>query len=479
MSLKIRGKFYRRTDIKLTLWYIFTFSMSTLMIFGFLYFRLRHQLIKEIDQFLLDETAEMERVLSKAPQETLFLMRFEDEVMGRKYYPFFFQVLNREGAPLYTSKGFGELGYVVSEVVLANARSGKETRERFISSKRRTPYRIISTPVYQNGAFHQIIQIGTHLHFARKNLVHFRNNILVALLIVLALGTLGGWILARRSLSPIGYITSKTRAITSENLSERLQGRGTGDEIDELIHTINEMIARLENSFKQIAEFTADASHELKTPICALRGEAEVLLSQGRSSEEYQEGLAHLIERIDYLNRMINDLILLSKFDSHQADLRKIPLRLDLLIRDIADLFKVLAEQKKIDFVMGTLPEVMVMGDKLRLQQLFTNLIDNAIKYTKKGSIQVTLEESESNVIVKIKDTGIGIPKEEQTNIFKRFYRVDKSRSKDTGGVGLGLSIAEGIIQAHSGKIEVESDLNKGTLLTVYLPILKPEPSKS
>lgn len=479
MSLKIRGKLFRRTDFKLTLWYIFTFSMSTLIIFGFLYFRLRHQLIKEIDQFLLDETIEMTRVLSKAPQETLFLMRFEDDVMGRKYYPFFFQVLNREGTPLYTSKGFGGLGYIVSEEVLANARNGKETRERFVSSKRRTPYRIISTPVYQNGELHQIVQIGTHLRFARKNLVHFRNNILVALLIVLALGTLGGWILARRSLSPIGYITSKTRAITSENLSERLQGRGTGDEVDELIHTINEMIARLENSFKQIAEFTADASHELKTPICALRGEAEVLLSQGRSSEEYQEGLAHLIERFDYLNRMINDLILLSKFDSHQADLRKIPLRLDLLIRDVVDLFMVLAEQKKIDFLMGTLPEVRVMGDKLRLQQLFTNLIDNAIKYTEKGSIQVTLEKNESHAIVKIKDTGIGIPKEEQANIFKRFYRVDKSRSRETGGVGLGLSIAQWITHAHQGKIEVESDLNKGTLLTVYLPLLKPEPSKS
>lgn len=479
MSSKIRGKFYRRTDFKLTLWYLFTFSMSTLMIFGFLYFRLRHQLIKEIDQFLLDETFEITSVLSQTPQEALFLMRFEDEVMGRKYYPFFFQVLNREGAPLYTSKGFGELGYVVSEEVWVNARNGKETRERFVSSKRRTPYRIISTPVYQNGALHQIIQIGTHLRFARKNLVHFRNNILTALLIVLMLGTLGGWILARRSLSPIGYITSKTRAITSENLNERLQARKTGDEIDELIHTINEMIVRLDASFKRMAEFIADASHELKTPLCVLKGEAEVLLSGKRSLEEYQEGLVHFLEQFENLNRVINDLILLSKFDSCQAELNKIPLRLDLLIRDIADLFKVLAEQKKIDFMIETLPEVVVMGDKLRLQQLFTNLIDNAVKYTQKGSIQVTLEKNESHVIVKIKDTGIGIPKEEQTNIFKRFYRVDKSRSKETGGVGLGLSIAQSIIQVHQGKIEIESDLDKGTLLTVYLPVLTPEPSES
>lgn len=473
MSSKTGGKLYRRTDFKLTLWYIFTFTVSTLIICGFLYFRLRHQLVKEIDQFLLDEIIEMEKVLSQASQETHFLMRFEDEVMGRKYYPFFFQVLNREGAPLYTSKGFGELGYVVSEEVLANAKNGKETRERFISSKRRTPYRIISTPVYQNGASHQIIQIGTHLHFARKNLVHFRNNILAALLIVLVLGTLGGWALARRSLSPIGYIASKTRAITSENLSERLQAKGTGDEIDDLIQTINEMIARLESSFKRMVEFTADASHELKTPICALKGEAEVLLSKARSPEEYQEGLTQFIERFDYLNRMINDLILLSKADASQAELKMVPLRLDLLINNLGSLFQILAEQKSLILEIGPLEEVVVKGDKIRLQQLFTNLIDNAIKYTPKGSVQITLEKNQETAIVKIRDRGIGIPKEEQEHIFKRFYRVDKSRSRETGGVGLGLSIAQWIAHAHHGKIEVESELNKGSIFTLYLPILK------
>ncbi len=473
MSSKIGGKLYRRTDIKLTLWYVFTFILSTLIICGFLYFRLKHQLIKEIDQFLLDETMEMERVLLQASREIHFLMRFEDEVMGRKYYPFFFQVLNGEGAPLYTSKGFRELGYVVSEEVLANVMRGKETRERFISSNRRTPYRLITTPVYKDGTLHGIIQVGTHLRFVRKNLVHFRNNLLAALLIMLALGTLGGWVLARRSLSPVGYIASKTRSITPENLSERLQARGTGDEMDQLIHTINGMIARLEDSFKRMAEFTADASHELKTPICALKGEAEVLLSKPRSPEEYQEGLTHFIEQFEHLNRMINNLILLSKFDSRQAEMNITPLRLDLLLKDIVNLFRILAEQKEIELIMEPFQEVKVRGDKIRLQQLFTNLIDNAIKFTQKGTIQVTLEKDKKYVTVKIKDTGMGIPREEQANIFKRFYRVDKSRSKDTGGVGLGLSIAQWIAHAHHGRIEVDSELNKGSTFTLYLPIYK------
>jgi signal transduction histidine kinase len=243
--------------------------------------------------------------------------------------------------------------------------------------------------------------------------------------------------------------------------------------MDSLIQTINGMIARLESSFRRMAEFTADASHELKTPLCALKGEAEVLLSKKRPLEEYQEGLAHFIERFDQLNRMINDLTLLSKFDSSQVELNMASLRLDLLVRDIGNLFKILAEQKGIDWQVGQVQEVTILGDKVRLQQLFTNLIDNAIKYTSEGSIRITVEKDEENAVVQVVDTGIGIPREEQEKIFKRFYRVDKSRSKESGGVGLGLSIAEWIAKAHQGRIEVNSGLNRGSTFTVYLPTLK------
>jgi heavy metal sensor kinase len=473
MFLKTGAKFYGRTDVKMTLWYVLTFLLSALIIFTFLYLRLKHQLIKEVDRFLLDETKELAAVFSRNPREIDFLMRFEDEVTARKYFPFFFQILDQDGKPLYVSKGFREIGYEPNDQVLVNARNGKDTQERIRSSKRRTPYRIISTPVYRDGKLIEIIQLGTHLHFVNKSLSVFKRNILAAFPIILILGSLGGWILARRSLSPIGYIASKAQSITSQNLSERLARRGTDDEMDDLIQTINGMIARLEASFNRLAAFTADASHELKTPICAMRGEAEVLLSKGRAAEEYQEGLINFIEQFDHLNHMINDLILLSKFDASQVELKMVPLRLDLLIKDLCNLFQVLAEQNKINLKMGRLEEVTVLGDKVRLQQLFTNLIDNAIKYTSKGSIVVTVEKNEEMVITKVKDTGIGIPKEEQQNIFKRFYRVDKSRSRDSGGVGLGLSIAEWIARAHHGRIEVDSESNRGSTFTVYLPLQK------
>jgi two-component system phosphate regulon sensor histidine kinase PhoR len=207
-----------------------------------------------------------------------------------------------------------------------------------------------------------------------------------------------------------------------------------------------------------------------------MRGEAEVLLLKPRSPEEYQEALVHFIEEFDRLNQMISDLILLSKFDASQMELKMAPLRLDLLLKVLGDLFRVLAEQKGLAFEVEAPEEVVLAGDKARLQQLFTNLIDNAIKYTSKGSIRITLEKERDSLLVRIRDTGIGIPKEEQDKIFKRFYRVDKSRSKESGGVGLGLNIAEWIARAHHGRIEVESVLNQGSTFTVYLS-LPPNPT--
>jgi len=469
MSLKIGGRFLQRTDVKLTGLYVLTFFLSSLIICGFLYFRLKHQLIKGVDRFLLDEINELSEVLSKDMKEKESLKSFEFGVASRTYYPLYFRVLDAEGAIFYASEGMRGIEYKVDEKVMSLARKGRNNIEKIHSPGRRRPFRFISAPLYRDGKLAYIVQLGTHLRFIRKSLSGFKRNILAAFPIVLVLGSLGGWLLARRSLSPIGYITSKARSITSANLSERLKLRGADDEMDDLIRTINEMIARLESSFKRMAEFTADASHELKTPICAMRGEAEVLLSKGRNTEEYQEGLAHSIEQFDHLNQMINDLILLSKFDATQVELKRVPLRLDLLIKDLCNLFQILAEQKENSLEMGTIEEVTILGDKVRLQQLFTNLIDNAIKYTSKGSIHVTLQKNEDIALVKIKDAGI--PKEEQEKIFKRFYRVDKSRSRETGGVGLGLSIAEWIAHAHHGKIDIDSQLNEGSTFTVCLPI--------
>ncbi len=473
MSLKIRGRSLRRTDIKLTLWYILIFLVSSLIICGFLYLRLKHQLIKEVDLLLLDETKELKDFMVRYPNDLKGLKIFEEIEKSKAYYPLYFQIQDLDGEILFISDNFkGARSHGIDNVVV-KVKENRVFWEDIYFPDRRRPFRFVASLFHPPAGSPVVIQMGTSLRFVRKSLSNFKSNLLMAIPIMVLLGSLGGWILARRSLSPIGYVVSKTQNITSQNLSERLEPRGTGDEMDDLIQTINGMIARLEGSFKRMAEFTADVSHELKTPLCAMRGEAEVLLSKTRNIEEYQEGLVHFIEQFDHLNRMINDLILLSKSDASQIELKMEPVRLDLLIKEVSGLFQILAGQKGLEWTTETPEEVRVMGDKGLLQQLVTNLMDNAIKYTPKGSIRVSLRKSQEKVFIKIQDTGVGIPREEQGNIFRRFYRVDKSRSRETGGVGLGLNIAEWIVHAHQGRIEVESELNRGSTFTVSLPILK------
>ena len=478
MSWKNGDKLLRRTDVKLTLWYVITFLISGLIISAFLYWGLEHQLLKDIDRFILDETNELAELILQDPTNQDLFRGYEEEGIARRYYPFFFQVLDEAAQPVYRTQGFKEVHYPSYEKVQANAKMGKKTREDIYSSDRKRLFRVVSTPVFREGRLVSIIQLGTHLDFVRKSLLNFKGSLFAAFPIMVILGSIGGWVLARRSLAPIGYITSKTRSITSQNLSERLSPRGTGDEMDDLIRTINEMITRLEESFRRMAEFTADVSHELRTPLCAMRGEAEVLLSKPRTPEDYQEALADFIEGFDRLNGMISDLILLSKFDATQIELKMAPIRLDLLVKDLGNLFQVLAEQKGLSCEMDISGELTVRGDQVRLQQLCTNLIDNAIKYTQKGSIRIAVGRDHEVAFVRIEDTGIGIPRGELDKIFRRFYRIDKSRSKETGGVGLGLSIVEWIVRVHGGRIEVRSEVNQGSAFTVYLPLAEDEPAR-
>ena len=473
MSLKTGTKRFHRTDVKLTLWYILTFFLSFFMIFGFLHFRLKHQLLKEVDRNLSDEANKLSGFLFQGLRGIDALKTFENANTTRTHYPIYFRILNSDGSLLYVSRNFHEIGYKQTDAMMSGVLQGKRSMEEIRPPGRKRTFRIHSIPVPRKGTLNYVVQVSTHTRFIRKSLSQFKWNLLIAFPIVLGLGSLGGWFLARRSLSPVAYIAAKARTITSSNLSERLSPRGTDDEMDQLIQTINGMIERLEGSFRRMAEFTADASHELKTPLSALRGEAELLLSKRRTPEEYEEGLAHMVERFDHLNRLLNDLTLLSATDSSQVKVETSPLRLDLLVREIGSLFQVLAEQKGILFEVGPLQQVIVPGDSTRLQQLFSNLIENAIKYTSKGSVHVTLEKMNGTAVVRIRDTGVGIPEHEQHKIFERFYRVDKSRSRETGGTGLGLSIAEWIAHAHNGSIKVTSEPDKGSTFSVHLPIHK------
>jgi heavy metal sensor kinase len=474
MSSKKKTKFYKRTDFKITLWYIVTFVVTTLIIFTFMYIRLGHHLIKEIDRFLADESREFAFKISETPLDFKDVIKeYEGDIIEREYYPIYFRVLSAEGGTIATSRNFVEIVYPINQEKLRNIGVGGRYVETVTVPRRKTPFRVLSARLTVDNKIDYVVQIGTRMKSIRKTLGNFRDNILTAIPIVLVLGTVGGWLLAKRNLSPIAYITDATRRITATNLRERLKERQSGDELDHLIATINAMIARLEESFKRMNQLTADVSHELRTPLSAMRGEAELLLSKPRPTREYRRALVTYIEQLDFLTRMIDDLILLSKFDSNEAGLTMIPTKLDRLLINLWEFFGALAEQKGIEFTLGKIESIVVVGDQTRLQQLFTNLIDNAVKFTPSGGhIDISLQKDKEFAKVSIQDTGIGIPYVEFEHIFERFYQVDKSRGREGAGVGLGLSICQWIAKAHHGKIELESEVGKGSHFVVSLPLV-------
>lgn len=231
------------------------------------------------------------------------------------------------------------------------------------------------------------------------------------------------------------------------------------------------MIERLDESFQKLSRFTADAAHELRTPITALKGETEVLLSRKRSSEDYHEALTNNLERLDFLTKLVNDLLILSQADEGKASLKIENLNFSELLKELYEAFTIVAIQKKISFTFSAPEEILINGDSIKLKQLFSNLIDNAIKYTPDGgTISLIVQPGKDQVAVVLKDTGIGIPSDDLPHIFDRFYRVDTSRSRLSGGVGLGLSICQWIVKAHHGTIDVKSQFHQGTTFTVILP---------
>ncbi len=268
----------------------------------------------------------------------------------------------------------------------------------------------------------------------------------------------GGYWLARKALEPIDRMAATAAEITSNQMDRRLEEAGVGDELGGLARTFNDMIERLQRSFEEVRRFTADAAHELRTPLAAMRTEAEVALRSPRSPERDGRVLENLIEEMERLTRLVSQLLFLCREDTGlgAGDIR--PLPLDQLVNEVGEHMQVAAQEKGVGLALDLARTCSVRGDSDRLRQLFFNLLDNAIKYTPAGgSIAVRGEPHDGQIRFDVADTGIGIPAEHLPHVFERFYRVDPSRGPQTEGSGLGLAICRSIAEAHGGRLGIES----------------------
>lgn len=325
--------------------------------------------------------------------------------------------------------------------------------------------------VRENGKISYIIQVLGSLKPIYLHLHRLKTALSVFLPLVMFLAIASSFFLTKRTLKPVDDMTNAMRQITSNNLRHKIEIPKTNDEIKRLAETFNNMLIRLDGAFSNQQQFIQDVSHELRTPLTALKGKQEVALNKKRSPEEYESVLAVNLEEINKMSQLVENLLVLERLENKEPLLKIQPVDLTLMIERILAGMKPLAEQKNIPLLFSSNKQVFIEADGNQIGRVISNIVDNAIKYTPiKGRVNINLCKDNTFAKIVISDTGIGINEDELPRIFDRFYRIDKSRS--SSGFGLGLSIAKSIVDAHKGKIEVESHADRGTIFTISLPLV-------
>jgi heavy metal sensor kinase len=290
--------------------------------------------------------------------------------------------------------------------------------------------------------------------------------------LMMAAAALAGYRMSRRILEPVQLMASRAGEITSSRLHERLPVNGSGDELDHLAQVFNQTLTRLDESFRQLRQFTSDASHELRTPLASIRSVGEVGLARDGTREEYRELVGSMLEEVNRLTRLIDELLMISRGDAGAIRLNFSVTGVFDLARETVTLLEPLAEEKQQRLILSGDESAAILADPVFLRQALINILHNAIKYSPPGSattVRVARENPQS-VSISVHDAGPGIAPEHTARIFDRFYRVDQGRSRDAGGFGLGLSIAQWAVEAHQGVISVSGAADEGSTFRITLP---------
>ncbi len=334
--------------------------------------------------------------------------------------------------------------------------------------------RRISLPIRVKEEVRYILQSETPLrlvHDTLRWLLLVLGGVSALMLILAWFGS--GW-LAREALKPVETLSSTASRISGQTLGTRLSLDAPYSEFQRLAHAFNNMLERLQKVFESQRRFVADAAHELKTPLTAIKGTLEVTLRKARTPDDYREALAGGLGEVDRLITITRSLLTLAQLSGDRPPMSLRPLALERILREVLSDLSVLAEDGAIHVVSDIHPVPQILGDAAQLKQVVINLLDNAIRHTPRGgAVTARLQERGGAVSIMIEDTGSGIGSEHLPHLFDRFYRMDTARDRTTGGTGLGLAIVREIAQAHGGQVEVQSEVGKGSTFAVSLPAIK------
>ncbi|MBK8915092.1 MAG: heavy metal sensor histidine kinase [Phycisphaerales bacterium] len=458
----------RSVRLRLTLWYAGALAVILLAFAVAVYAYAYRSLNAQVKAQLARDFASVERFARTDPGE---LGELDEHGVATLFR------VDRDGELLFAASAWQRLGF---EEAVSRMPSGKDHAHVVVADRR---YRIELRTLVEGGHAYRLAA-ATDEEAAQHALDDLAKILAIASPMALLLAGVGGYILAGRMLAPVAAIARKAREITAERLSERLPIENPGDEFGKLAHVFNHTLARLEDSFRRLRQFTADASHELRTPLTAMRSVGEVALREGGAGilpadsqagslcHRYREAIASMLEEVDRLTRLVESLLQLTRADAGRAALKAETLDLGQLVRETVEHLRALAEEKSQVIRMHVADGAIARVDRDTLRQALINLLDNAIKYSPPGgSIDVSVSRDGTGCVqLSVSDAGPGIPPDQQALVFDRFYRVDKARSREAGGVGLGLSIARWAVEANGGRIELESQVGRGSRFRIVLP---------
>jgi heavy metal sensor kinase len=320
------------------------------------------------------------------------------------------------------------------------------------------------------------VQVAAPMHEALEAIETFGIVLVLVVPVLLIAASAGGYWISKRALDPVDEISRAAQRISIENLADRLHVPDTGDQLQRLTETLNQMFSRLEASVRRIKQFTADASHELRAPIALIRTTAEVAVQRrNRQANEYLEALDDILEESERTSQVVDSLMLLARADAGKEVLERGRVDASSISRAAVEQGEKLARIKGLHF-SASIPDeaIWVDADAEALRRALLILIDNAAKYTpERGSVRVDLSTNDGFAKFRVSDTGIGIAPPDLPHVFDRFWRADKARSRSQGGAGLGLSIAKRIAETHAGSISVESEAGKGSVFYLHIPLEK------
>ena len=417
-------------------------------------------------------------LLQKSKQEINFDGTSDEEQRSLREASHSIQVLSPSGRIIW--KGAAAIvRSPITDILLSQVQRGQIVHDT-IHPVNATPVRRVSVPVPRQSEPQYIIQAETSLRFSQEALSSLFIFLAGFSSITVAMAWLGSDWVARKALSSLKTLSAAAENVTGPPFKKPLLLDPPYQEFSRLTNAFNAMLDRLQKTFEGQRHFVDHAAHEMQTPLTVLQANIEVTLQKARTVIEYREALLTNLEQVERLGTLTRSLLILARFSDDRYTVQLEPLELEPLVQDLIGELMLLAKDQQILLTLESQPVPLVMGDRDRLKQLLINLLDNAIRYTSpEGTVVVRMGLKEDSVAIAVEDTGVGIAPEHLPRLFDRFYRTDTSRVKNSGGTGLGLPIVKEIAEAHRGTVTVQSEIGKGSVFTLFLPVFKDVPQSS